>query len=103
MIKKGIDSLKEDFSERIDKFNKESKHNMEMMRKLMMNSQNPILKLLSEHLFATSDIEQIIKLKLREKSKKNASVIDTRRMSVFCSKQLTKQEPKMKKRKMKNY
>lgn len=81
MIKKGIDSLKEDFSERIDKFNKESKRNMEMMRKLMMNSQNPRLKLLSEHLFATSDIDQIIKL--REKNKKNASVIDTRRMSVL--------------------
>ena len=81
MIKKGIDSLKEDFSERIDKFNKESKRNMEMMRKLMMDSQNPRLKLLSEHLFATSDIDQIIKL--REKNKKNASVIDTRRMSVL--------------------
>jgi len=81
MIKKGTDSLKENFSERIDKFNKESKHNMEMMRKLMMNSQNPRLKLLSEHLFATSDIDQIIKL--REKSKKNVSVIDTRRISVL--------------------
>ena len=65
----------------MDKFNKESKRNMEMMRKLMMNSQNPRLKLLSEHLFATSDIDQIIKL--REKNKKNASVIDTRRMSVL--------------------
>ena len=80
MIKKGIDSLKEDFSERIDKFNKESKKNMEMMRKLMMNSSNPRLQLLSEHLFSTSDIDQI--LKLREKNKKkNASVVDTRRMS----------------------
>ena len=80
MIKQGIDSLKEDFSERIDKFNKESKNNMEIMRKLMMNSSNRRLQLLSEHLFSTSDIDQI--LKLREKNKKkNMSVIDNRRMS----------------------
>ena len=79
MIKQGIDSLKEDFSERIDKFNKESKKNMDIMRKLMMNSANPRLQLLSDHLFATSDIDQI--LKLREKNKKKNLLVDTRRMS----------------------
>ena len=80
MIKKGIDSLKDDFTKRIEKFNKESKNNMEIMRKLMMNSSNPRLQLLSEHLFSTSDIDQI--MQLREKSKKkNGSVIDVRRMS----------------------
>ena len=72
MIKKGIDNLKQDFSERIDKFNKESKNNMEIMRKLMMNSSNPRLQLLSEHLFAPSDIDQI--LKLREKNKKKKCI-----------------------------
>ena len=80
MIKEGINNLRTDFSERIEKFNKESKNNMEKMRKLMMSSNNPRLQLLSEHLFATSDIEQIIKLREKNK-KKNASVIDTRRMS----------------------
>ena len=84
MIKQGIDSLKEDFSSRIDKFNKESKRNMDLMRKLMMNSSNPRLQLLSEHLFSTDDIDQI--LKLREKNKKNDSVIDTRRMSLLMQK-----------------
>ena len=99
MIKKGIDNLKQDFSERIDKFNKESKNNMEIMRKLMMNSSNPRLQLLSEHLFAPSDIDQI--LKLREKNKKkNASVVDTRRMSqlmVEAALKLKEQDEKNKK------
>ena len=80
MIKQGIDSLKNDFSLRIERFNKESQKNMDIMRKLMLNSANPRLKLLSDHLFAPSDIDQI--LKLREKNK-NKNVVDTRRMSLL--------------------
>lgn len=80
MIKKGITSLKEDFSKRIERFNKQSKTNMDNMRKIMENSTNPRLKLLSEHLFSTSDIDQM--LRLREKNKKkNQNLVDNRRMS----------------------
>lgn len=68
MIKEGITSLKEDFSKRIERFNKQSKDNMDKMRKLMENSTNPRLKLLSEHLFSTSDIDEM--LRLREKNKR---------------------------------
>ena len=78
MIKEGITSLKEDFSKRIERFNKQSKDNMDKMRKLMENSTNPRLKLLSEHLFSTSDIDEM--LRLREKNKKK-NLIDNRRMS----------------------
>ena len=80
MIKQGISSLKEDFSKRIDRFNKQSKAHMDNMRKLMQTSTNPRLKLLSENLFSTSDIDQM--LKMREKNrKKNGNLIDNRRMS----------------------
>ena len=75
MIKEGITSLKEDFSKRIERFNKQSKDNMDKMRKLMENSTNPRLKLLSEHLFSTSDIDEM--LRLREKNKKK-NLIDNR-------------------------
>ena len=83
MIKKGIDSLKNDFSERIEKFNKESKKNMDIMRQLMLNSSNPRLKLLSDHLFAPSDIDQILKLREKNKNKNKNGVVDTRRMSLL--------------------
>ena len=53
------------------------------MRKLMLNSSNPRLKLLSDHLFATSDIDQIIKLREKNKNKNKNGVIDTRRMSLL--------------------
>ena len=80
MIKQGITSLKEDFSKRIERFNKQSKANMDNMRKIMENSTNPRLKLLSEHLFSTSDIDQM--LRLREKNKKKGkNLVDNRRMS----------------------
>ena len=83
MIKKGIDNLKEDFSVRIEKFNKKSKKNMEIMRKLMQNSANPRLQLLSDHMFATSDIDQILKLREKRKNKNAGGVVDTRRMSLM--------------------
>ncbi len=80
MIKQGITSLRDDFTKRIERFNNQSKTNMEAMRKLMQSSTNPRLKLLSENLFSTSDIDQM--LKLREKNrKKNGNLIDNRRMS----------------------
>ena len=80
MIKQGITSLRDDFTKRIERFNNQSKTNMEAMRKIMQSSTNPRLKLLSENLFSTSDIDQM--LKLREKNrKKNGNLIDNRRMS----------------------
>ena len=78
ILKKGIDSLKSDFSKKLDKFNNESKNNMEIMRRLIMNSSNPRLHLLSEYLFPTSEIEQIINLK-GKKMIKSSSVADVRR------------------------
>ena len=80
MIKKGITSLKEDFSKRIEKFNKQSQSNMESMRKIMQNSTNPRLKLLSEHLFSASDIDQMLRLR-EKKLNKGKNLIDNRRMS----------------------
>ena len=80
MIKHGISSLKEDFSKRIESFNKQSKTNMETMRKIMQSSTNPRLKLLSENLFSTSDIDQMLKMR-EKKRKKDGSLIDNRRMS----------------------
>ena len=80
MIRQGITSLKEDFSKRIERFNNLSKQNMEKMRKIMQSSTSPRLKLLSENLFSTSDIDQM--LRLREKNRrKNGNLVDNRRMS----------------------
>ena len=80
MIRNGINSLRDDFTKRIENFNKQSKKNMDAMRKIMQSSTNPRLKLLSQNLFSTSDIDHI--LKLREKNrKKNEKLIDQRRMS----------------------
>ena len=78
MIKEGISSLKEDFTKRIEKFNKQSKANMDNMRKIMETSKNPRLKLLSEHMFSKDDIDEM--LRLREKNR-NKGLIDQRRMS----------------------
>ena len=87
MIKQGITSLRDDFTKRIERFNNQSKSNMEAMRKLMQSSTNPRLKLLSENLFSASDIDQM--LKLREKNrKKNGNLIDNRRMSELMLKAL---------------
>ena len=85
MIKQGITSLKEDFTKRIEKFNKQSKTNMDNMRKIMETSKNPRLKLLSEHLFSKDDIDEM--LRLREKNKKK-NLVDTRRMSEIMLKAL---------------
>ena len=87
MIKKGITSLKEDFSKRIEKFNKQSQSNMESMRKIMQNSTNPRLKLLSEHLFSASDIDQMLRLR-EKKLNKGKNLIDNRRMSELMLKGL---------------
>ena len=84
-IKQGIDNLKADFSERIDNFNKESMRNMDLMQKLMNNSSNPRLQLLSEHLFSTDDSVQILKLK-KKKIKKSYSDIDNINMPLFMEK-----------------
>ena len=78
MIKEGISSLKEDFTKRIEKFNKQSKANMDNMRKIMETSKNHRLKLLSEHMFSKDDIDEM--LRLREKNK-NKGLINQRRMS----------------------
>ena len=87
MLKKGITSLREDFSKRIEKFNKQSQSNMESMRKIMQNSTNPRLKLLSEHLFSASDIDQMLRLR-EKKLNKNKNLIDNRRMSELMLKGL---------------
>ena len=87
MLKKGITSLREDFSKRIEKFNKQSQSNMESMRKIMQNSTNPRLKLLSEHLFSASDIDQMLRLR-EKKLNKNKNLVDNRRMSELMLKGL---------------
>ena len=87
MIKKGITSLRDDFSKRIEKFNKQSQSNMESMRKIMQNSTNPRLKLLSEHLFSASDIDQMLRLR-EKKLNKNKNLVDNRRMSELMLKGL---------------
>ena len=92
MIKKGITSLREDFSKRIEKFNKQSQSNMDSMRKIMQNSANPRLKLLSEHLFSTSDIDQMLRLR-EKKLNRGRNLVDNRRMSELMLKGL--QEAKL--------
>ena len=92
MIKKGITSLREDFSKRIEKFNKQSQSNMDSMRKIMQSSTNPRLKLLSEHLFSTSDIDQMLRLR-EKKLNRGKNLVDNRRMSELMLKGL--QEAKL--------
>ena len=84
MIKKGIDSIKDDLTKRIENFNKESKNTMDFMQKIMSNSSNPRLQLLSEHLFNTKDLDDIIKIRNK---RKDGQVIDVHKMSAIVQNQ----------------